>query len=518
MSEFDDIQKKPSEIARKILGYFLSFLDIRPSVYEISEQVKEAKADLSVDIRESVLFLYEYLNLDSSIPLEKFLENTELISALDDYDNGNIAWGVVEAKWREYITRLEGLEKGLVHRQDRFHYKGFEIIAIQTPPVVLEHYREALDYVIDLFARRSVGIELSSLVECFVFRPFYKTDFYKSLRINGFYDADKKRVSIYWGKRSSISPYSKFTLKKRDITTLKYVMIHELAHGIYFHALSREARKFWVSAWTDRNLNLDPHDESVVLDSPDDVKDRLRSLGIPTDYGHTNPSEDFAETLTYFLVDSAALRGVAKKRLLGTLFHPTNSTRILRKTMKRRIGADVRIQHRIQETKYSCGAACVAAILNTEGVWVSEKEVRQAIGTNPEEGTPLPNIMDFFKRLGCEVDMSEQGISDLKDAISDGVYSIVSMQMWDRKTKRNWEETWSEGHYCIVKDLKDGHITLSDPSRRRLVRLPIKVFKKLWHDEDTDGTRYHNYVIRVEPQKEFKQKALKLFEKLNPWS
>jgi len=186
--------------------------------------------------------------------------------------------------------------------------------------------------------------------------------------------------------------------------------------------------------------------------------------------------------------------------------------------LRRLNGAGMSIQHRIQETKYSCGAACVTAILNTEGVWVSEKEVRQAIGTNPEEGTPLPNIMYFFKRLGCEVDMSEQGISDLKDAISDGVYSIVSMQMWDREAKRNWEETWSEGHYCIVKDIKDGHIILSDPSRRKLVRLPIGVFKKLWHDEDTDGTRYHNYVIRIEPQIGFKQKALKLFEKLNPKS
>jgi len=518
MSEFDDMQKKPSEIARKILGYFLSFLEIRPSVYEISEQVKEAKADLSVDIRESVLFLYEYLTLDSSIPLEKFLENTELISALDDYDNGNIAWSVVEAKWRDYITRLEGLEKGLVHRQDRFHYKGFEIIAIQTPPVVLNHYKEALDYVIDLFVRRSVGIELSSLVECFVFRPFYKTDFYKSLKINGFYDADKKRVSIYWGKRSSISPYEKFTLKKRDITILKYVMIHEIAHGVYFRALSSEARKFWVSAWTDRNLNFDPDDDSVVLQSHDDVKSLLIDLGIPTDYGHFNPSEDFAETLTYYLVDSAALRGVTKKRLLGTLFHPTNTKRFLAKTKKKVHEAGMHIQHRIQETKYSCGAACVTAILNTEGVSVSESEVRQAIGTNYNDGTPLPNIRDFFKKLGCDVDMSEQGIPDLKDMISNDVYSIVSMQMWDNKTKRNWEKTWSEGHYCIVKDLKDEHIILSDPSRRRLVRLPINVFKKLWHDEDTDGKRYYNYAIRIKPHKEFKQKALKLFNKLKPRS
>lgn len=178
--------------------------------------------------------------------------------------------------------------------------------------------------------------------------------------------------------------------------------------------------------------------------------------------------------------------------------------------------AEIEIQHRIQETKFSCGAACVTSILNTEGVWVSEKEVRKAIGTNPEEGTPLPNIRDFFKKLGCKVEMKSAEIQELREMVEARKYAIVSMQMWEKGTDRDWENTWSEGHYCIVKDMNKREIILSDPSRRKLIKLPISVFNVLWHDEDTDGTRYDQYTITITPSKGLKKSAEDFFERQNP--
>lgn len=173
------------------------------------------------------------------------------------------------------------------------------------------------------------------------------------------------------------------------------------------------------------------------------------------------------------------------------------------------------LQNRIQETNFSCGAAVVASILNTEGVSVSEKEVRKALGTNKDDGTQLPNIRDFFKGLGCKTEMASYELSDLEEAVGDGRYVIVSMQMWDDQD-RDWENTWTEGHYCVLSDITSTQVILHDPSRRRRVKIPREVFMTLWHDEETSGKRFIQYAIQITPNKSLRKRGVDFFERQNP--
>lgn len=338
----NDITKRPSEIAQKSCGHFSSFLASRPSIYELEEEAQNTKFDLKEDIRQAVLFLYEYINLDGSLSVEVFTESREanaLWGALDEFAEGSISWTDLQRVWSAYVVQLQELEKSYIHEDKTFTYKGFEIRAIQTPPNVLKQFREAIDFAIDLFERRSLQINLHSVVERFLFRPAHKEDFHRKIpsdSVGAYYTANDKQVSAYWGTRSSLSPTKEIKLKKRDVTILKYVFIHEIAHGIYFHALSAEARKFWVSAWVARNMTFQDGDEDLLVEELPERLSRLRDLAIPTEYGHTNPSEDFAETLSHYLIDSAALPARTRRRLLGTLFHESNSQRVFKRTRKLR--------------------------------------------------------------------------------------------------------------------------------------------------------------------------------------
>lgn len=177
--------------------------------------------------------------------------------------------------------------------------------------------------------------------------------------------------------------------------------------------------------------------------------------------------------------------------------------------------AEIYLQNRIQETKFSCGAAVVTSILNTEGVSVSEKEVRKALRTNKDDGTPLPRIRDFFKSIGCQTSMGSYDLTDLESAVSDNKYVIVSMQMWDDK-ERDWKNTWSEGHYCVVSDITPSTVDLHDPSRRRKVRVKRSLFLDLWHDEETSGVRYDQYAVLITPNKTLRKRGLEYFERQNP--
>jgi len=183
--------------------------------------------------------------------------------------------------------------------------------------------------------------------------------------------------------------------------------------------------------------------------------------------------------------------------------------------MSRSSSVRVHLQNRIQETRFSCGAAVVASILNTQGVPVSEKEVRKALGTNRDDGTPLPNIRDFFIGLGCKTEMASYELSDLEKAMSEGKYVIVSMQMWEG-VERDWENIWSEGHYCVLSDITSSQVILHDPSRRSRVKIPREVFMTLWHDEENSGKRFIQYAIQITPNKSLRVRGIDFFERQNP--
>lgn len=319
------MKDKPSEIIAKELRFLKSELEDGVPEYLLEERIQQVQADLDEGVVESIHFLYQYepnaFRAFQGSPNRQALER-----ALVGLSRGEKSWHEVEAIWLLYIEEAEAIESTLIHSEHEYNYKGFLVKSIQTPPWVLRIFESAIDFLVDLFQTKSVDIDLHELVQVFVFRPVHKQD-KPSTSPGGLYTSDKKEVSLFWGNRSGLAPDKSAIIKKQAYNLIHYVIVHELSHGVYFHALSREAREFWVSDWLKNQIDID--DEGVRTD-PKVVRERLRHLGIPTDYGHTNPSEDFAETLTHYILDNQSLEPYALERLVGTLTHPSNPKKIFK--------------------------------------------------------------------------------------------------------------------------------------------------------------------------------------------
>lgn len=133
-----------------------------------------------------------------------------------------------------------------------------------------------------------------------------------------------------------------------------------------------------------------------------------------------------------------------------------------------------------QETEYSCGASCVLSILKTIGIPAKESEIRYELVTNPKYGTSIEAIRDFFRIRGFKSYMKRMDMYDLHEALSRGAFVILLMQYYERN--ENNEESWSEGHYCILTDIDDYGVWLHDPYRGREICLTPQELKGLWHD------------------------------------
>lgn len=321
-------KEKPSEVLLRLLGYLTQAIEEGLPEYLLEQQVQEARGDISEEVLESVMFLYEY-DHNALRAFRGSPNRVALDRALDEFADGTTNWASVVKIWELYIEEAQAIESTLMHSERELTHKGFKVRAIQTPDRVLTIFYGAIDFLVDLFQTKGVEIDLHQLVKEFVFRPVHKGDNPKSIP-GGLYTAGDKQVSLFWGSRSGIAPDKTAEIKRQVYNLVHYVLVHELCHAIYFHSLSKDAREFWADDWKSRAIEISPDNPDVVLNTREEIRERLKDLGIPTDYGHTNPSEDFAETLTHYLFDNDSLKPYALNRLLGTLRHSSNPSRIFK--------------------------------------------------------------------------------------------------------------------------------------------------------------------------------------------
>lgn len=322
------ITRKPSEILTSLKALFDNQVYEGIPDYLWADQVLEMEQTLSEEVLESVLFLSE----DQPNVFKAFKENPareRLSKCLKELAQEQTTWPVVSKAWENYIEEAKKIEDtSLEIRVEKFTYRGFEVCTIQTPPHVLDIFKKAIDFLIELFKTKEVQIDLHTIINRFEFRPNYKTDkLPRQLGYAGGYYRDGV-VSLFWGSRSPLSPSENAKIRGQLFNLVHYVIVHEVAHAIYFRALSPEARKFWVSDWVRLQVEID--DLEDVIDPDMNYTEVLKELGIPTQYGHMNPKEDFAETLTHYILDNDSLAPYAKNRLLGTLNHESNSSRIFK--------------------------------------------------------------------------------------------------------------------------------------------------------------------------------------------
>jgi len=162
-----------------------------------------------------------------------------------------------------------------------------------------------------------------------------------------------------------------------------------------------------------------------------------------------------------------------------------------------------------QSNSYSCGAACLLAILahynKFEG---NEDQLADQLNTNSEDGTNPESIVKIAKKYGLKSNIKNKcTINDLNNYVNTKTPVIINYQAWTNKKKVNWENNETDGHYSILIGVDDKNVYFNDPSLLdKKGYIPIKEFMDRWHDEG-----YERMCIVFEGNKDnSKQKIVKI--------
>jgi len=94
-----------------------------------------------------------------------------------------------------------------------------------------------------------------------------------------------------------------------------FTFVHEIGHWLHLDFLSEDARDYWNKSWE----GVIPKGMDYLTYEQASKNETLKSLGIPTPYGHRDPYEDFAETFAHFILKPEMLSERALERMKETL-------------------------------------------------------------------------------------------------------------------------------------------------------------------------------------------------------
>lgn len=153
------------------------------------------------------------------------------------------------------------------------------------------------------------------------------------------------------------------------------------------------------------------------------------------------------------VAETAAVQATAT--LLGRSLVADHGERVRKRQARRtregaRLSLDVPFER--QDTKYSCGAACLQAVLAYHGRPADEGELAELLGTGPETGTYPEAIPRVARGLGLDV-RSQQlaSLADLRQSLEAGRPVITCVQMY------------GGGHWVVVSGVGADDVTFMDP-------------------------------------------------------
>lgn len=150
-----------------------------------------------------------------------------------------------------------------------------------------------------------------------------------------------------------------------------------------------------------------------------------------------------------------------------------------------------------QETSFSCGASAFQSIAEMYGVGPTDESwYRDALDTDPEDGTPPENIRELADSLGLQT-IAKEGMTpqDLKQWLDKGVPVMLLVQAWGDPATYATDEN---GHYVVAIGYTDDELIVEDPSLR-LIRGYIEWadLDKRWHDVGSNGEKYDHWGMAV---------------------
>ncbi len=138
-----------------------------------------------------------------------------------------------------------------------------------------------------------------------------------------------------------------------------------------------------------------------------------------------------------------------------------------------------------QSTGY-CGPAVLKMILDFYGVSRTEKELVKLSGATRERGVEAPALLHVAKKLGFKGFIKDfSDLEDIKKYIKQGIPIIVDWFSVD------------DGHYSVVVGIDKKYIYLNDPEFKKVRKLELKIFKRVWFDYKGDSpVSSRDFIIR----------------------
>jgi len=140
----------------------------------------------------------------------------------------------------------------------------------------------------------------------------------------------------------------------------------------------------------------------------------------------------------------------------------------------------------VQSTDYSCGPACLQAVLSYYGEEICEKELMERMRTAPHNGTDPEDIVRVARELGFNAAMrTDLEIGDLAASVRIGAPVIIAAQAWAGESPPSapWADEWEHGHYMVVIGVHDGLVYLEDPATKEHIGvLPVEELNDRWHN------------------------------------
>ena len=160
---------------------------------------------------------------------------------------------------------------------------------------------------------------------------------------------------------------------------------------------------------------------------------------------------------------------------------------------------DFPVQDR-QGTPYTCGADCVQKVMEYYGEDYREMDLARILKSDPEQGTYVKNIVEFFHRQGLKAVVKQKmTIDDLMVKINRNIPVIIMLQAWGtaENSKKNYHHVWDHGHFVVVIGYTHDSILVAAPALFNTGYIPMSELKGRWHDIDEDNARTRQLGISV---------------------
>jgi predicted double-glycine peptidase len=151
-----------------------------------------------------------------------------------------------------------------------------------------------------------------------------------------------------------------------------------------------------------------------------------------------------------------------------------------------------------QTYNYDCGSTATQTVLSYYGIDIRGENLMEVLETEPEDGTPIDNIIGYLRQKGLKVVAGRMSLETLEHALSKKFPVILPLQAWvnDDETT-DWKTEIDNGHYVVAIGSDDNKVFFEDPASFQRVYVPKQEFLDRWHDKDSNGKIYLNYGIVV---------------------